>query len=71
MVLGGTAVGAATMTGTAQAANPHPKIHAAISALQEARVYLNNASHNFGGHKKDALEHISSAIHQLKACLKY
>ena len=34
MVLGGTTVGAATLTGTAQAAGPHPKIHGAIAHLR-------------------------------------
>ena len=35
MVLGGTAVGSATLTGTAQAGGSHPKIHNAIRALKE------------------------------------
>ena len=71
MVLGGAAVGAATLTETAHAGEPHKKIHSAISALKEAREYLENAKHDFGGHKKDAIEHINGAIHHLKLCLKY
>jgi hypothetical protein len=69
MVLGGAAVGASTLTGTAHAAGSHKKIHEAITALREAREYLERAGHDFGGHKKDAIEHINGAIHHLKLCL--
>jgi hypothetical protein len=71
MVLGGTAVGAATLTGTAQAAGSHKKLHEAIAALREAREYLEHAGHNFGGHKVEAIEHVDKAIHHLRLCVKY
>ena len=71
MVLGGAAVGTSTLTKTAHAAGSHKKIHEAITALREAREYLEHASHNFGGHRKDAIEHINGAIQHLKRCLDY
>jgi hypothetical protein len=71
MVLGSAAVGAATLTGTAHAAEAHKKIHEAIAALREAREYLEHASHNFGGHRKEAIESINTSIDRLKVCLKY
>lgn len=70
MVLGGAAVGASTLTGTARADNhPYQKIHAAIDALKEARDFLQHAKHNFGGHKKEAVEHINGALKHLNLCL--
>ncbi len=71
MVVGGAAVGAATLTGTAHAANSHRKIHEAISAIKEAHDYLEHAGHNFGGHRAEAMESCNHAIHHLQACLKY
>jgi hypothetical protein len=71
MVLGGAAVGATALTGTADAASTHKKLHEAISALKEAREYLDHTPHNFGGHKAEAMEHVGRAIHHLQLCVKY
>ena len=71
IALGGTAVGTATMAGTADAAEPHKKIHEAVIAMKEAREYMECAHHDFGGYKKDAIELIDRAIHHLRLCLKY
>lgn len=71
MVVGGTAVGAATLTGTAHAATTHKKLHEAITALEAARDYLKSAHHNFGGHKAEAIEHINKSVHHLKLCLDF
>jgi outer membrane murein-binding lipoprotein Lpp len=70
MVLGSAAVGTATLSGTAQAGS-HPKIASAIAALEEAREYLRQAKHTFGGNKKDAIAHLGRAIDSLKTCMKY
>ena len=59
------------MTGTAHADNAHPKIAAAIVALEEAHAYLKSAHHDFGGHKVEAMEHVHKAIHHLKLCMKH
>ena len=44
----------------------HPKVHAAIEALKDAREELDKAGHDFGGHKKESIEAIDRAIHQLE-----
>ena len=49
----------------------HPAIHRAIVALQEARHDLERADHDFGGHRKEALEECDKAIAQLKLALQY
>src|ERR1035438_8539296 len=49
----------------------HPAIHRAIVALQEAKVALQRADHDFGGHRKAALEQCDNAIAQLKLALQY
>lgn len=49
----------------------HPEIRAAIHALENARRHLQEAAHDFGGHRVDALRATDEAIHQLQACLEY
>jgi hypothetical protein len=49
----------------------HPAIHHAIRALEEAKHDLERADHDFGGHRKEALEECEKAIAQLKVALQY
>lgn len=52
-------------------AEQHPHIKAAIHELQEARHELETAAHDFGGHRKEAIEAIDGAIKQLREALEY
>jgi len=49
----------------------HPHIRSAIHELQEARRELETADHDFGGHRKEAIEAIDQALKQLREALKY
>jgi hypothetical protein len=49
----------------------HPHIRHALAELKEARVELKEAAHDFGGHRKAALEAVEVAIRQLNVCLKH
>ena len=49
----------------------HPRIARAIEALRDARAYMENAPHDFGGHKADALRATNEAIRQLNFALAY
>jgi len=49
--------------------NPH--IRAAIHELREAKKDLETADHDFGGHRKEAVEAVDVAIRQLEKALKY
>ncbi|HLJ88063.1 MAG TPA: hypothetical protein VKZ53_14670 [Candidatus Angelobacter sp.] len=49
----------------------HPHIRSAIRELQEAKHELETAAHDFGGHRKEALEAVDKAINQLKEALEY
>jgi hypothetical protein len=49
----------------------HPKIRHAIKALEAARDDLQDASHDFGGHRAEALEAVNNAIKQLQEALQY
>src|SRR5215469_15097462 len=44
---------------------PHPRIHAAIRALESARGDLQNAAHDYCGHRVEALEATNAALNQL------
>lgn len=48
----------------------HPKIRAAIRALQSAKEDLEDASHDFGGHRVEALEAVNNALKQLQEALE-
>jgi hypothetical protein len=52
-------------------AEQHPHIRAAIRELREARHELETAAHDFGGHRKEAIEAIDNAIKQLDQALQY
>ena len=49
----------------------HPHIRATIHELQEAKHELQVAAHDFGGHRKEALESVDTAIRQLQEALQY
>jgi hypothetical protein len=49
----------------------HPRLAAAISALRDARSYLEAAPHDFGGHKAEAIRATDEAIRQLNFALAY
>ena len=49
----------------------HPRIAAAITALKDARAYMQMAPHDFGGHKADAIRATDDAIRQLNFALAY
>jgi hypothetical protein len=55
---------------TAQA-EPHPKIHEAIDALEAAKNDMQHAAHDFGGHRVEALRACDEAIRQLRLALQY
>ena len=49
----------------------HPQIRRAINALQNAKTDLQNAAHDFGGHRADALRACDEAIKQLQLARQY
>jgi len=49
----------------------HPHIRAAIRELKEARHELETAAHDFGGHRKEAIEAVDAALKQLQQALEY
>jgi hypothetical protein len=59
------------MSSPSPAAGRHPQIHAAIDALQRAKMHLQEAAHDFGGHRVDAIRAIDEASRQLEICLQY
>jgi hypothetical protein len=61
---------AATGTPKTGAVQRHPQIVRAISALQGAKRDMENANHDFGGHKKAAMEACDKALAQLELVLK-
>ncbi len=56
---------------SAMAAERHPRIKAAISALEAARKEMQEANHDFGGHRVAALASCDEAIKQLQLAMDY
>jgi hypothetical protein len=68
---GALALGAGLLGSTANAQERHPAIRNAIDALQAARADLWNARHDFGGHRRAAIDAIDRALEQLRLALQY
>jgi hypothetical protein len=55
----------------AAADEPHPVIHSAIDKVQSARDELvNDASHDFHGHRAKAVAHLDEALKELHLALE-
>ena len=61
---------AAETKGKNRAGENHP-IHRAIQELRDAKAYLEKAPHDFGGHRKDAIEDCDKALKQLQKALEF
>ena len=66
-----TSNGAITIPASAAAPvqERHPLLRQAISSLEAARRDLSNASHNYCGHRVEALESVNRAVTELKLAL--
>jgi hypothetical protein len=49
----------------------HPRIAAAITALRDARAYMAEAPHDFGGHRDAAIRACDEALRQLNIAQAY
>lgn len=47
---------------------PHPHIHQALEAMRAARGHLQEAAHDFDGHRVKAIEHLDQAIREAEMC---
>ncbi len=56
---------------TAEERAAHPRIAQAIDDLEAAISYMQNAPHDFGGHKAAAINASKQAVQQLREALKY
>ncbi len=66
------AVGGLTLAADFAAAQErHPKIRAAIKALQEAKEEMQHAAHDYGGHREAALKACDNALEQLRLAVQY
>jgi len=49
----------------------HPAIPAAINPLEKAKVDLEHAAHDFGGHRAEALKAVDYPLKQVREALEY
>ena len=71
--IAGTLLGIGLTAGVmfAQPERFHPRIFKAIESLRDARAYLQEAPHDFGGHKQAAIRATDEAIKQLQFAAEY
>jgi hypothetical protein len=73
--IGGTLLGMVLSAGTLMYAQPdrdwHPRLRRAIESLRDARAYLQEAPHDFGGHRTAAIRATDEAIRQLEFAQGY
>lgn len=48
---------------------PHPHIDEALEAMRNAKHHLETAEHDFGGHRRKAIQHLDRAIHEAEICM--
>lgn len=65
------AVASQPATVNAPAAERHPEIHDALVSLRHAREHMAHASHDYHGHREEALRATDEAIRQLEICEKF
>jgi hypothetical protein len=46
----------------------HPHIHESLEAMRAAKHHLEEAAHDFDGHRMKAIEHLDMAIHEAEIC---
>ena len=61
----------ASITLSGQPREFHPRLVRAIESLRDARAYLEEAPHDFGGHKREAMRAVDDAIRQLELARAY
>jgi hypothetical protein len=49
---------------------PHPEIAAALEAMHNAHHHLEDAAHDFHGHRVEAIKHLDAAIHEAEICMQ-
>jgi hypothetical protein len=69
-MLGGLLFAAGTLYGQRER-EFHPRLARAVEALRDARAYIQDSPHDFGGHKREALRATDEAIRQLNFAIEY
>ena len=64
------AVAAAPAAAASPAMPRHPNIEAALEAMRNAHHHLEDASHDYHGHREKAIEHLDAAIHEAEICMQ-
>jgi hypothetical protein len=74
-LIAGIAIGVVLTAGTSLFAQRerefHPRLAAAITAIRDAKAYMVEAPHDFGGHKEAAVRACDEAIRQLEMARAY
>ena len=74
-LIAGIAIGIVLTAGTSLFAQRerefHPRLASAITAIRDAKAYLTEAPHDFGGHKQAAVRACDEAIRQLELARAY
>jgi len=57
-------------TAAAATPEPHPHIQAALEAMHHAKHELEDAAHDYHGHRVKSIEHLDQAIREAEICME-
>jgi hypothetical protein len=60
---------AAPAAAPAPVPEPHPHIREALESMRAAKHHLEQAEHDFDGHRTKAIEHLDAAIREAEICM--
>jgi hypothetical protein len=74
-LISGIVIGVVLTAGTSLLAQRerefHPRLGAAIEAIRDAKAYMMEAPHDFGGHRQAAVRACDEAIRQIELARAY
>ncbi len=71
LVAGAASLAALGLLPSRARASSFPRLDKALVEMREARKFLQNAPNKFGGHKKNAIEALTTAINEIEAAIKF
>lgn len=69
-IVGGLAAAAAIWPTSAQASS-YKRLDTALAEMKEAKAYLKDAPAKFGGHRKAAIDALTTAIDEIEKAIKF
>lgn len=71
LVAGAAGLGAVALAPSTALASNWPKLDKALEEMKAAKTFLEKAADKFGGHKKKAIEALTTGITEIEAAIEF